>query len=158
MYHHVDPLVLDFVLVHAVCRVLVTVQKSAVVAPHIALEDVRVHVKEVVKASVRFSVQLDAQPLVKVDAQGLVVHPAQVHAKMVVRGRAVLDALDNVHLDVIQVVVEDVNLVVLVVVPRQVVLVVVVETAHQTADTHVDRIVKVSVPVLVRKIVELLAL
>jgi hypothetical protein len=93
-----------------------------------------------------------------VDAQGLAVHPAQVHVKTVVRDRVVLDALDNVHLDVIPVVVEDANLVVLVVVPRQVVLAVVVETAHQTVDTPVDLIVKVSVPVHVKKIVEPLAL
>ena len=91
------------------------------------------------------------------DAQGLVVHPAQVHAKIAPRDRVVLDALDNLHLDVIPVVVVDANLVVLVVVPRQVVLVVVAETAHQTVDTHADRIVKVIVPVHVRKIVEPLA-
>jgi hypothetical protein len=59
MYHRVDPLALDFVLVHVVCRVPVTVQKSAVVAPHIALEDARVRVKEVVKVNVQCSVQPD---------------------------------------------------------------------------------------------------
>jgi hypothetical protein len=59
MYHRVDPLALDFVLVHVVCRVPVTVQKSVVVAPHIALEDVRVRVKEVVKVNVQCSVQPD---------------------------------------------------------------------------------------------------